>query len=57
MPFNGGQGIHDAGWEEESAFGTVGDSAGCGRQMDWLARFIYNLCKNRLSRTHVLVQK
>ena len=57
MPFNGGQGIHDAGWEEESAFGTVGDSAGCGRQMDWLARFIYNLCKNRLSITHVLVQK
>ncbi|MBR6133545.1 MAG: hypothetical protein IKQ29_02380 [Bacilli bacterium] len=57
MPFYLGQGLHDASWEDEDDFGTVGLSQGCGRQMDWLAQLIYNLCKNRLSITHVLVQK
>ena len=57
MPYNGGQGIHDASWEAAADFGTVGQSGGCPRQMDWLARLIYDLCRGRLDETRVLVQK
>ena len=59
MPFNGGQGLHDASWESNSKFGDYSytkkhGSAGCVRLPNDVATFVYdNVSKN----TPVLVKK
>ena len=59
MPFNGGQGLHDAPWEPNSKFGDYSytkskGSAGCVRLPDDVARFIYD---NVSKSTKVLVKQ
>lgn len=57
MPFNGGQGLHDASWEPNEKFGDPNyrnRSAGCVRLPDDAAAFIYD---NVPQSTHVLVKK
>ncbi len=59
MPFNGGQGLHDAPWESVKKFGDSSyrkhkGSAGCVRLPNDAADFIYeNVSKD----THVLIKK
>lgn len=59
MPFNGGQGFHDAPWEAASKFGSYDyamnyGSAGCVRLPDEAARFIY---KNVPKSTKILIKQ
>lgn len=59
MPFNGGQGLHDAPWEADKYFGDYSyamkhGSAGCVRLPDDVASFIY---QNTKKSTPILVKK
>lgn len=59
MPFNGGQGFHDAPWEKNSDFGNPEytkkhGSAGCVRLPDDAADYIFN---NISKNTTVLIKK
>ena len=59
MPFNGGQGLHDAPWEDNSKFGDYNyamrnGSAGCVRLPDEVASFLYD---NINLNTNILVKK